>query len=186
MHAASLLLSILLISRSCDATSLASTPSPSSPSPHSSFSSAPVILAPRSLRSHFLEHPERRALTRSPAAVELLPKAERRSGPQPRTSLEQLSPKRFFDFLTDPSLLITVLHSLEVAYWTFPFGFVLTPVINFFRVPNRRSLDATSKSDRTRRSAIHAVQLAHLHRQLLQSVAKMQQLNSRNRRRLAR
>lgn len=53
-------------------------------------------------------------------------------------SLESLSPKRFFDFLTDPSLLITVLHSLEVAYWTFPFGFILTPVINFFRVPNRR------------------------------------------------
>jgi hypothetical protein len=53
-------------------------------------------------------------------------------------SMESLSPKRFFDFLTDPSLLITVLHSLEVAYWTFPFGFILTPVINFFRVPNRR------------------------------------------------
>ena len=59
-------------------------------------------------------------------------------------SIESLSPKRFFDFLTDPSLLITVLHSLEVAYWTFPFGFILTPVINFFRVPNRRrSLEMT-------------------------------------------
>jgi len=59
-------------------------------------------------------------------------------------SLESLSPKRFFDFITDPSLLITVLHSLEVAYWTFPFGFILTPVINFFRVPNRkRSLEVS-------------------------------------------
>lgn len=61
--------------------------------------------------------------------------------PAERRQLESLSPKRFFDFITDPSLLITVLHSLEVAYWTFPFGFLLKPVINFFRVPNRRSLE---------------------------------------------
>lgn len=69
------------------------------------------------------------------------------SGPPVSASarqLESLSPKRFFDFITDPSLLITVLHSLEVAYWTFPFGFLLKPVINFFRVPNRRSLDSPS------------------------------------------
>jgi len=52
---------------------------------------------------------------------------------------EQVSPRRLFDFVTDPSLIITILHSLEVAYWTFPFGFLLMPVINFFRVPNKRS-----------------------------------------------
>lgn len=50
-----------------------------------------------------------------------------------------IQPRRLFDFITDPSLLITVLHSLEVAYWTFPMGFALSPIINFFRVPNRRS-----------------------------------------------
>ena len=43
------------------------------------------------------------------------------------------------DFLTDPSLLVTILHSLEVAYWSTPLGFVLMPIINFFRVPNKRS-----------------------------------------------
>jgi hypothetical protein len=94
----------------------------------------------------------------------------RRSGAEKRSSLEQLSPKRFFDFLTDPSLLITVLHSLEVAYWTFPFGFVLTPVINFFRVPNRRSLDA--KSGRRKRSSLNDPKLKLLHVQLMKSIEK--------------
>lgn len=42
------------------------------------------------------------------------------------------------DFLADPSMFVTILHSLEVAYWSLPFGFVLMPIINFFRVPNRR------------------------------------------------
>lgn len=56
-----------------------------------------------------------------------------------RVIAEAVSPRRLFDFVTDPSLLITILHSLEVAYWTFPFGFLLMPVINFFRVPNKRN-----------------------------------------------
>ena len=42
-------------------------------------------------------------------------------------------------FVTDPALLVTILHSLEVAYWTMPFGFLLQPIINLFRMPNRRS-----------------------------------------------
>ena len=60
---------------------------------------------------------------------------------------DAVSPRRLFDFVTDPSLIITILHSLEVAYWSFPFGFMLMPVINFFRVPNKRiGKDTTSSS----------------------------------------
>lgn len=44
-------------------------------------------------------------------------------------------------FITDPSLLVTILHSLEIAYWTLPFGFILTPIMNIFRMPNRRRND---------------------------------------------
>lgn len=57
------------------------------------------------------------------------------------------------DFLADPSLLVTILHSLEIAYWSLPLGFVLMPIINFFRIPNRRrmghstSLNAAPLSD---------------------------------------
>lgn len=46
------------------------------------------------------------------------------------------------DFLGDPALLVTILHSLEIAYWSLPFGFVLSPIINFFRIPNRRRSEA--------------------------------------------
>lgn len=126
---------------------------------------------------------------------------------QPRQSLESLSPKRFFDFITDPSLLITILHSLEVAYWTFPFGFLLKPIINFFRVPNRRSLDsrsiniptafspfapgqidrpqlapqqqpASGENIRSVRSVNNKVNLYHL--KLLSSLAKFDSLNNNN------
>ena len=121
---------------------------------------------------------------------------------QARQSLESLSPKRFFDFITDPSLLITILHSLEVAYWTFPFGFLLKPIINFFRVPNRRSLDSSSpfkttpssnslssfspsgqierqQNIRTVRSINHKVNLYHL--KLLSSLAKFDSYNDNHR-----
>lgn len=53
---------------------------------------------------------------------------------QPKASPRQL------DFLADPSLLVTILHSLEIAYWSLPLGFVLMPLINFFRIPNRRRM----------------------------------------------
>lgn len=41
-------------------------------------------------------------------------------------------------FVTDPALLVTILHSLEVAYWTLPFGVIFKPIMNLFRMPNRR------------------------------------------------
>lgn len=49
-----------------------------------------------------------------------------------RNSIEAISPRRIFDFITDPSLIITILHSLEVAYWSFPMGFLLMPVSQLF------------------------------------------------------
>ena len=52
---------------------------------------------------------------------------------------DRASARGMFDFMTDPSLVVTILHTLEVAYWTLPMGFLLMPIINFFRVPNRRS-----------------------------------------------
>ena len=56
-----------------------------------------------------------------------------------RRQADAVSPRFIFDFLTDPSLVVTILHTLEVAYWTLPLGFLLMPIINFFRVPNRRN-----------------------------------------------
>lgn len=47
--------------------------------------------------------------------------------------------QEIFGFLSDPSLIVTLLYTLEIAYWTLPLGFFLTPFINFFRVPNRRN-----------------------------------------------
>lgn len=91
-----------------------------------------------------------------------------------RVIAEAVSPRRLFDFVTDPSLIITILHSLEVAYWTFPFGFLLMPVINFFRVPNKRNGKDSSPRARSRRRRRHAAlagRLRHiqatLHRALL-------------------
>ncbi len=49
-----------------------------------------------------------------------------------------MSSRALFNFITDPSLAVTILYTLEIAYWTLPLGFLLMPIINFFRVPNRR------------------------------------------------
>lgn len=152
----------------------------------SSSSVIPAYQAPmQSVHSPHLQHARSRILmdSRIPTTTGLilaqrvgqqrpqLPVPLKRSAADERRSLEQLSPKRFFDFLTDPSLLITILHSLEVAYWTFPFGFVLTPVINFFRVPNRRSLDPGSRSGRGRRSTANEERLKMIHMRLLNSLS---------------
>jgi len=47
--------------------------------------------------------------------------------------------RQLLDFFADPSLVVSILHTLEVAYWTLPFGFILTPLLNLLRMPNRRS-----------------------------------------------
>lgn len=59
---------------------------------------------------------------------------DRSDGPEPRLTL---------DFMLDPSLFVSILHTFEVAYWTLPFGFLLMPILNIFRVPNRRSARLT-------------------------------------------
>ena len=56
--------------------------------------------------------------------------------PRPRDKIQARS--SLIPFLTDPALLVTILHSLEIAYWTLPFGFILSPIMNLFRIPNRR------------------------------------------------
>lgn len=55
---------------------------------------------------------------------------DRIDGPESRLTL---------DFMLDPSLFVSILHTFEVAYWTMPFGFLLMPILNIFRVPNKRS-----------------------------------------------
>lgn len=169
----SLLISFILITSClCKASSFATSQLAESSSLTSSETPErhPVV-APLAVRSRSLLHHVMPLHMRNKLIAERSGNAGSRPGPAARTSLEQLSPKRFFDFLTDPSLLITVLHSLEVAYWTFPFGFVLTPVINFFRVPNRRSLDVMSKSNlRSKRSNVDAWQLQRSHQRLLNSI----------------
>lgn len=54
---------------------------------------------------------------------------------------DAIQPRMFFDMFSDPSLIVTILYTLEVAYWTLPLGYLLMPLINFFRVPNRRRMD---------------------------------------------
>ena len=51
---------------------------------------------------------------------------------------ESLEPRILLDFIADPSIFVTMLSLLEQMYLTVPFGFLLKPVVNFFRVPNRR------------------------------------------------
>ena len=51
---------------------------------------------------------------------------------------DQIESRILLDFLADPSIFVTMLSSLEQMYMTFPFGFLLKPIVNFFRVPNRR------------------------------------------------
>lgn len=51
---------------------------------------------------------------------------------------DQLEGRILLDFFADPSVFVTMLSFLEQMYLTFPFGFLLKPLVNFFRVPNRR------------------------------------------------
>lgn len=178
----SLLISVILISSCpCEATSFVTSPLAESSSSASLEAPERHNIVQHALRSRSLLHHVMPLHTRNKVLSERLGITGLRSGPEPRTSLEQLSPKRFFDFLTDPSLLITVLHSLEVAYWTFPFGFVLTPVINFFRVPNRRSLDIMSKSNvRPKRSNVDAIQLQRVHQRLVNSMEHANRLKAKS------
>ena len=52
--------------------------------------------------------------------------------------LDQLEARLFLDFIADPSIFVTMLNSLEQMYLTLPFGWLLKPIVNFFRIPNRR------------------------------------------------
>lgn len=81
---------------------------------------------------------------------------------QPRSSITA--------FVTDPALLVTILHSLEVAYWTLPFGFIMKPIINLFRMPNRRSDDL----------AVQDVRLNNLYNKFLQSIHKLETIQKRS------
>lgn len=160
----------------------------SSPSSTTSFPSSPTFssltsplqtldVSSQDSPSHptLLHLLKRRAATQSVVpSHDVTTTLQRRDQFEARTSLEQLSPKRFFDFLTDPSLLITVLHSLEVAYWTFPFGFILTPVINFFRVPNRRSSDSVRFAERIRGTPLNDADLRRLHKLYMKSLERAQ------------
>lgn len=52
----------------------------------------------------------------------------------------ELEPRILLDFITDPSVFVTMLNQLEQMYLAFPFplAIILKPFINFFRIPNRR------------------------------------------------
>lgn len=84
-----------------------------------------------------------------------------------QTRMDMIQPRSSITaFVTDPALLVTILHSLEVAYWTLPFGFIIKPIINLFRMPNRRSDDL----------AVNDVQLNNFYRKFVQSVKKIESL----------
>lgn len=72
-------------------------------------------------------------------------------------------------FVTDPALLVTILHSLEVAYWTLPFGFILTPIINLFRMPNRRRIET--------RTEMASPQTQNFYQTLEDAIKKIEKLN---------
>ena len=95
-----------------------------------------------------------------PRVFKLLP-----SGRQP-----SIEPRSITAFVTDPALLVTILHSLEIAYWTLPFGFILTPIINLFRMPNRRT---GSQSDIN----VDSVQTKKFYQTLIKAIEKIEKLN---------
>lgn len=69
--------------------------------------------------------------------------------------IDHLEPRVLLDFIADPAVFVTMLNHLEQMYLTFPFpfGILLKPIVNFFRVPNkrrRRSLFLIKKKDRER------------------------------------
>lgn len=72
-------------------------------------------------------------------------------------------------FVTDPALLVTILHSLEVAYWTLPFGFILTPIINLFRMPNRRRIGVRNEEDN--------LKVQQFYQTLTKAIEKIEKLN---------
>lgn len=88
------------------------------------------------------------------------------------SSRDKIEPRGLTAFVTDPALLVTILHSLEIAYWTLPFGFILTPIINLFRMPNRRL-----GRDIANRQSIDVADVNHFHQTLLKAINKMQRLN---------
>lgn len=73
-------------------------------------------------------------------------------------------------FVTDPALLVTILHSLEVAYWTLPFGFILTPIINLFRMPNRRRIGVRNEEDN--------LKVQQFYQTLAKAIEKIENLNN--------
>ena len=73
-------------------------------------------------------------------------------------------------FVTDPALLVTILHSLEIAYWTLPFGFILTPIINLFRMPNRRRMDVRNEED--------SLKVQQFYQTLTKAIEKIEKLNN--------
>ncbi len=73
-------------------------------------------------------------------------------------------------FVTDPALLVTILHSLEVAYWTLPFGFILTPIINLFRMPNRRRMEVRKEAE--------SLKVQQFYQTLTTAIEKIEKLNN--------
>jgi len=87
----------------------------------------------------------------------------------------KIKPRSITAFVTDPALLVTILHSLEIAYWTMPFGFILTPIINLFRMPNRRM-------DEDHNGSVNNARTRHFYRMLIKSIAKIEKMNGKTHR----
>ncbi|KAI2797851.1 hypothetical protein RDWZM_000882 [Blomia tropicalis] len=102
------------------------------------------------------------------------------------TSKRLISQGRSFNtitaFVTDPALLVTILHSLEVAYWTLPFGFILSPIINLFRMPNKRSYIGGPFSAKKPKVRMNEAELKHFYQLLSKAVEKIEHLNRTHKR----
>ena len=112
-------------------------------------------------------------LSRKSALNELRPRAIDMSqvlkllSPQRHDKIEKRS---ITAFVTDPALLVTILHSLEVAYWTLPFGFILTPIINLFRMPNRRRMEVRKEAE--------SLKVQQFYQTLTTAIEKIEKLNN--------
>lgn len=100
-----------------------------------------------------------------PKAIDMSPVLKLLSNPRH----DKIEKRSITAFVTDPALLVTILHSLEVAYWTLPFGFILTPIINLFRMPNRRRIGVRNEEDN--------LEMQQFYQTLAKAIEKIEKLN---------
>lgn len=75
------------------------------------------------------------------------------SNPVHQRKLEKRSVQTIFD----PQVWIAIIYTLESVFMSVPFGFIIGPLANFFRVPNRRKKRSVQYHDRLAKSSINHI-----------------------------